>query len=78
MQPVPMSVNMAEGTVDTYRIFKYVAIWSAILLTSILFVHNVATVYAGNVEEFQFRLIHFFIFIIRRNTFSYSRLFFGK
>ena len=59
-----MSVNMAEGIVVTNRDFKYVVIWSAILLTSILFVHNVATVYAGNVEEFQFQLVHFFIFSV--------------
>ena len=59
-----MDLKMAEDTPGAYRDFGYIAVWSAILLTSILFVHNVATVYAGNVEEFQFQLIHLFIFSV--------------
>lgn len=46
------------------RDFRYVSAASAALLASVLLLHNVATVYTGNVEEFSFGLSHIYIFLI--------------
>ena len=41
--------------------FKHLAVASAALLSAILTLHNVATIYIGNFESFSFELKHVFL-----------------